>query len=113
MMILSSLFTGADIKGWMFLYEFELELLDPIIMNGQYGYAILIVLILLAHAIILVLPFLTKSKWFTRLLIAAPLTFIAAYTIASGLIFILLIPFLIFWLMAIAENRKWQRQLIP
>ncbi|KQC01338.1 hypothetical protein [Pedobacter sp. Hv1] len=110
MMILSSLFTGADIKGWIFLYEFELEIFDPVVA-GQYGYALLKILIGLSHLVILILPFLIKTRLFTKLLIIAPLIFIVAHTIALGLIFFLLIPFLIFWLMAIDVNKKMQHQL--
>jgi hypothetical protein len=106
LMIVSSIFSGAVVKEWYFLYEFELELFDPLVRNGQYIYAFITITIAICHVIIFSLPLLTRKRYFKWLLIIAPLIIIILFTVVSGLIFFLLIPFIICWIIAMAQQRK-------
>ncbi|GEM_PF-2134329 len=105
LMIISSLFTGASIKGWVFLYEFELELFEPLVPNGQYAFALVTILVVISHLVVLLLPLLTKNRNFNKLLIVAPIVFVGCFSIVSGLVFLLLIPFIFFWLIALLVDR--------
>lgn len=106
LMILCSLFTGVYIKGWAFLYQFELELFKSLFMpNGQFVIALLAIFIVTSHLVVFALPFLTNNRNFKKLLIIAPIVFVGSFSIVFGLIFLLLIPFIFFWLIALLTNR--------
>lgn len=106
LMILSSLFTGVSIKGWIFLYEFELDLFKSLFMpKSQFVIALLAIFIITSHLVVCLLPFLTNNCNFKKLLIIAPIVFVGSFSIVSGLIFLLLIPFIFFWLIALLVNR--------
>ncbi|WP_379091945.1 hypothetical protein [Pedobacter sp. UC225_65] len=107
LMILSSLFTEASIKGWIFLYEFELDLFKSLFMpKSKFVIALLAIFIITSHLVVCLLPFLTNNRNFKRLLIIAPMVFVGSFSIVSGLIFLLLIPFIFFWLIALLVNRN-------
>ncbi len=106
LMILSSLFVGINIKGWVFLYEFEIGLFKPLLIGNQYGYAVVSVLVVLSHVLIFCLPFLTQNRHFKKILIVVPIIFAGSFSITSGAVFFLLIPFIIFWIIALYFNKS-------
>ncbi len=106
LMIFFSLFTGAYVKGWIFLYQFELGLFQPFLTGRRIGYGMLSIFILLSHILIVLLPFYIKKKNFKILLYIAPFIFILSFSIISGIIFLLLIPFIICWIISLYLSNK-------
>lgn len=99
-MIIASIFTGAPIKGWVFLYEFELELLDPLVPDGQYIYGMATIFALTSHLIIFAFPFILQKRSFKHFIIFTPLVYVLSLSFISGLITLILIPFILFWIAA-------------
>lgn len=67
--------------------------------------------LLITHAGMICLPFLTTKKYFKRLLISIPLVFITLYILLSGLlIVILLMPFIIVWIVCLIKLKDKKMQ---
>jgi len=87
LMIFFSLFTGAYLKNWIFLYQFELKLFQPFLTGTRIYYGIISIIIVIAHLVIFFLPIYINGKYFKQLLYFAPPIFILGFSIISGLIF--------------------------
>lgn len=111
LLTLSSLFVGVPIKGWVFLYEFEFNLFYPKFLTGEKIYLILKLIILPVHILIILLPLLIGNKNFRILLYLLPPLFVLAFSLMSGLIFIILIPFIIIWIISLASAQNYFRNM--
>jgi len=113
-MVNSSLITGAPIKGWIPLIAFEILTFFPFLKESsyQYAYALLKLIILVSHLITIYLPFMIGKKYFKLALNIAPPVFVAAFSIVSGLITIILIPFILLWIYNLVLMRKFERYLV-
>ncbi|RNL54725.1 hypothetical protein D7004_06245 [Pedobacter jejuensis] len=105
-MILVSLFSGIPInKNWSFVYQFEF--LDfPKLHETSIVDTIIWCTMLLSHIGIIVLPFCIKNKFFKKMLWYFPLTFLLSFLILEAGFFILLIPFMIIWLIALNVSKE-------
>ena len=112
-MILLSLFMGLPLfnNKWWFLYEVDYSYLD-ITFSGRSPnlfYTSLSLMIPLTHLIILMLPFLVTKKYFSKILIVAPLIYIVSMGIYDLFTTLFLLPFIIVWLIAIFKQNKLKR----
>lgn len=114
-MILLSFFAGEPTHlGWVFVYNSEFTNVIFFLKAGKMPLLMLFIwiMLLLAHAGVICLPFLTSKTYFKNLLYAAPLAFISLYIISLGIIAaFLLLPFCIVWLICLykAADAKMQR----
>ena len=113
-MVISSLITGAPFKGWIPLIAFEILIFFPFLKEGsyKYAYALLKLIILVSHLITIYLPFMIGKKYFKLALYIAPPVFVAAFSIVSGLITIILIPFILLWIYNLVLMQKYERYLV-
>jgi len=109
-MILLSLFIGMSInRNWFFIYQLEFIDYPEILKDGREDNVrniILWVIILLSHIGIIILPFLTKSRLFSKLLLWFPLIYLLSYVFFRAEVVFLLIPFIIIWVMTLRLCRK-------
>lgn len=102
LIILLSFIGGIPINGkWVFLYQFELVDFPVMIPHAQWYEVLAWVGIILSHFVIILLPFITQRSYFRKLLISAPSVFLICYVASSSFFFILLIPFIICWSIAL------------
>jgi|GEM_PF-3520481 len=115
LMILLSLFVGEPTHlGWVFVYNSEFTNVISFLKAGKVPLLMLFIwiMLLIAHAGVISLPFLTSKTYFKNLLYAAPLAFISLYIIGIGIIAaFLLLPFSIVWLICLykAADGKLQK----
>lgn len=100
-MILSSFFVGANLKGWIFLYEIEIGLFNRLLLDYKNSYALLSFLVALTHLVIICLPLMTGSKYFKKILLFAPPFYVILFTTIAGVVFFLLLPFMFLWAIAL------------
>ena len=93
---------GGD-KGWYSLYGAEFTDAFYLIKTGRITVINLIewIVLLIAHAGVVSLPFFTNKRFFKELLIFVPLFFVMLYAIWNLIIAFLLIPFLIVWIISL------------
>lgn len=109
LMIFLSLFVGISINGvWSSLYNFEFPSVIDMIKTGIFTKIEIIewALLLVVHMVIVILPFLTKVKYFRHLLMIAPAIFVLLYFIVGGAVAFLLVPFIIVWVIAVFKQGK-------
>lgn len=109
-MIVLSLFSGISInQNWAFVFQFEFFDYPEILKDGledNVRNIILWIIILLAHIGIVMLPFLTKSHHFNKLLLWFPLVYLLGYVFLSAEFVFLLIPFIIIWGITLRLSKK-------
>lgn len=116
LMIISSVAVGIPInggdKGWLSLWGPEFSYpISMIIKTGSSTFtpieSILWIMLLVAHAGVVSLLFLTQKDYFNSLLIGFPLAFILIFIpFASIFIAIVLIPFIILWIIALLCRKR-------
>lgn len=109
LMLLLSVFMGVSTNiGWFTLYGTEFS--GPIsLIKGNLFTAFEMVhwsILLLAHAMVVSLIFLTKNKNFMLLLTWFPLQFLIIYMSFDLLASFFLIPFMVVWIIAVIKQRK-------
>lgn len=109
LMIVLSIFMGVSTNlGWFTLYNSEFISPFSEIVSGQFPtYRILNwCLLLLSHALVVSLFFLTEKPYFKQLLYWFPLLFIIMFTLYEFFVFFLLIPFIIIWTIALFKKPR-------
>lgn len=104
-LFLSTIFTGVTFKGqFSFLYENEFTAQIDRLLNGRMVPVEIIIwsLIVISHAGIFALIFLVGHKFFYRLLVWAPISYLAFYSMYNILIIpFYLVPFIILWIISL------------
>lgn len=109
-MILSSFFSGYPLKGrWSFVYQFEFidypEAINCCIKDYKdvFFWGVVVV----SHIGFSVLPFLNiERRYFKKMLLYLPLSYLLGYLILLPPMIFLLIPFIGFWVMAMVDIKK-------
>lgn len=104
---------GAPIKGWISLFQFEILVFLSFSKEIKYmhAYQLLVIIIGISHFAVLCLPFIINKNYFKKALLIAPPIFILSFSVISGLIFIVLIPFVLLWLIALKIGNKYDQSL--
>ncbi|MET0572246.1 MAG: hypothetical protein ABWZ79_12530, partial [Pedobacter agri] len=68
-------------------------------------------IIILSHIGIIILPFLVNNNNFKKMLFYFPLVYLLGYLLLEAGFFILLTPFMIFWIVTIFYHRKTEKHL--
>jgi hypothetical protein len=107
LMILSSLFVGVKIKKWSFLFQFEfIDFPTKMINHSSTLEIVAWIILILSHIGITLILFLTNKSIQMRLLKFLPPIFILSYSYLNVIFLIFLIPFIVLWIIAMANNRK-------
>lgn len=112
-MIVLSLFVGLPINGeWYMLYIYEFQANAAMFKRGTLSHSntALWILLLLLHITVIALPFLTKSKYFKKLLFWIPPLFVLVYILPVPLYLIWLIPFILTWVISLIMYQNGERK---
>ena len=107
-MIILSLIIGLPINGgWYTLYNFEFPGVYSMIAAGTFPMLNFILwgILLIAHAFIVVLPFIIKTRFFKSVLILAPTIFLLMYSVLNPMYLAFLVPFIIVWIVCLFKYK--------
>ncbi|WP_025146809.1 hypothetical protein [Pedobacter jeongneungensis] len=108
-MILLSFFSGFPLNGgWNLVYRFEFQGYPEIIKSYPIVYRDVFFwgIIVLSHIGIVLLPFVVEQKYFKKMLLCCPLTYLLGYIVLVTPYFIILIPFMIIWIVTMSVTKK-------
>ena len=113
LLILSSLFTGAHLKGWVSLFEFEIMMFFSLSNNSsvKFVYEALGMIIGISHICVIALPFIVDKSYFKKMLMIAPPLYVASFSVISWYLILVLMPFIVIWLFALRLAIKYTRQI--
>jgi hypothetical protein len=110
---LLSLFVGIPINaGWFKIHDRGFPAIATMINDRTFSDKQLILcgILVIANFTIILLPFLTKKKYFKPLLIGMPLLFITIYIISSAAMLFFVVPIIILWFICLIKLKDQKLQ---
>ncbi len=113
-MIILSFFSGISInRNWFFIFQFELIDFPEMILAGHVRIVKIMLwcLVIISHMGILLLPFVSSTKYFKLALLILPLVYLLSYLFLRAEFLVLLIPFTIIWLITLRVSNRYLKSI--